>query len=1187
MSLVRLLLSNLLYHWRGNLAVLLGVMVGATVLTGALLVGDSLQGSLRAQSERRLGWVDHALVAPRFYRQALAAEVAESADARVTPSLLLQGTCAAGQKTQRRQLRGVTILGVEDLFFDGSPPTKFGSPGLVWVNRPVAEALGVQAGATMTLRLQKPGDLPREAGLGKKDVTFEDWELTVAAVLDDGDFAARFSLRPELTAPRNVVVSLPHLQERLDLPGQVNAMLAAGQTPALTKALGERLTLDDWGLSLLTPESRAKALIARYDIDRDGKLAYSEWISTRQKGKDRPKYAWVIEDNVKPANRRIRTEADLRAAFERMSAPVTLQSKQLLISQPIAEVALKAAKDLGLHAEPALVYLCRFDAEGKRVAGVVAAVDPASSNKKPLTDDEIILLDEGWTSPRPAIGSRVTLRFKPPESHGPAADLTASFTLAGYVAPEGKAADPTLTPDFPGITDKDDLGAWDLPFEDADWKKNINTEYGDAYWKRFRGTPKAYITLARGKKLWGSRFGDLTSIRLSGPSIDAEVYRKRLLADLKPSTGGFVFDPTRASAMEASQGGTPFGLLFLGFSVFLIASALLLVGLLYRLNLDRRSREVGVLFAEGFTRRTVGLLLLGEGGILAVVGVVLGSVLALAYSRLLVDLLAALWPGGTLQSFLRPYASPQSLLMGGGGALLVSLLTIWWVVRGLAKTAPRALLLGQTTDETSITQRPTTWRSRSIILVSAVLGVMLLAVGPFVPGQEAQAGTFFGSGALFLTAGLVGLLVWMKRSRQATVEGHGLGTIGRLGVRNAARNATRSLLTVGLLASAAFLIVAVESFRRRVPASDGTPAAADGGFALVGESDLPLFRDPNTDAGRAELLTGLKAWLAEQGVVGADQEAELTKARGLLQGTTIVALRARAGDDASCLNLYKPRSPRVLGVPQSLIDRGGFVFDAKKAADADETSNPWRILGRAGGDVPAFGEKNTVTWMLRSGLGKSVMVPDDHGVEVSLVINGLLHDSVFQSSLLVSEERFLGLYPGHAGYNYFLIQPPEGRADEVKLLLERALADRGLEVTATAERLAAYLSVENTYLTTFQALGGLGLVLGSLGLAVVLLRAIWERRAELALLQALGYRRLTIGWLVLSENSFLLAVGLVIGAASALLSILPQLLGGQGSVPWANLALLFAGVLVVALTAGSVAVMTTMRTPIVPALRRE
>src|SRR4051812_16239364 len=97
MSLFRLLLASLLYHARGNVAVLLGVVVGTTVLTGALLVGDSLQGSLRAQSMRRLGWVEHALVAPRFFREALAGEVERRVTmARVSPALMLQATCAAG-----------------------------------------------------------------------------------------------------------------------------------------------------------------------------------------------------------------------------------------------------------------------------------------------------------------------------------------------------------------------------------------------------------------------------------------------------------------------------------------------------------------------------------------------------------------------------------------------------------------------------------------------------------------------------------------------------------------------------------------------------------------------------------------------------------------------------------------------------------------------------------------------------------------------------------------------------------------------------------------------------------------------------------------------------------------------------------------------------------------------------------
>jgi ABC-type antimicrobial peptide transport system permease subunit len=135
--------------------------------------------------------------------------------------------------------------------------------------------------------------------------------------------------------------------------------------------------------------------------------------------------------------------------------------------------------------------------------------------------------------------------------------------------------------------------------------------------------------------------------------------------------------------------------------------------------------------------------------------------------------------------------------------------------------------------------------------------------------------------------------------------------------------------------------------------------------------------------------------------------------------------------------------------------------------------------------------------------------------------------------------------------------------------------------------LAAYLAVENTYLTTFQALGGLGLILGSLGLAVVLLRAVWERRAELALLRAIGYSRLQLAWLMLVENGFLLLLGLGIGTVAAVLSISPQLARGAGTVPLGNLALLFAGVLAVGMVACGLAMAGAVRAALVPALRKE
>jgi ABC-type antimicrobial peptide transport system permease subunit len=189
--------------------------------------------------------------------------------------------------------------------------------------------------------------------------------------------------------------------------------------------------------------------------------------------------------------------------------------------------------------------------------------------------------------------------------------------------------------------------------------------------------------------------------------------------------------------------------------------------------------------------------------------------------------------------------------------------------------------------------------------------------------------------------------------------------------------------------------------------------------------------------------------------------------------------------------------------------------------------------------------------------------------------------------VLLSEAHFLALYPKQEGYRFFLIEAPPLRVQEVRSALETALADFGFTVTPSAERLAAYLAVENMYLTTFQALGGLGLLLGALGLAVVLVRGVWERRSELALLRALGFRASALKRLVLIENAFLLVLGLGIGAGSALVSVAPHLLGHEGGIPWLRMLEFLLLVLVVGLVAGAVAVTRTLQIPLLPALRRE
>jgi hypothetical protein len=424
----------------------------------------------------------------------------------------------------------------------------------------------------------------------------------------------------------------------------------------------------------------------------------------------------------------------------------------------------------------------------------------------------------------------------------------------------------------------------------------------------------------------------------------------------------------------------------------------------------------------------------------------------------------------------------------------------------------------------------------------------------------------------------------MRRGHRTTVGGHGAGAVARLGVRNAARHAGRSLLTAGLLASAAFLLVGVEAFRRKAGADYLDRNSGSGGFPLLAESDLPVFLDLNGARARTELLEKLEyRWSQVLRLDPKTVAEKKARAAEVLRDLTFYQFRVRAGDDASCLNLYQPRRPRLLGVPESLIQEGGFAF----ADLTEKRRNPWELLGESSGEIPVFGEANTVKWMLKSGLGKEITVPDSRGGEQSLRIVGLLQDSVFQNGLLMSEKRFLKLYPESEGYQFFLIRCDPAQASEVKEILKAALVDRGIEVTPTAERLESYLAVENMYLSTFQALGGMGLLLGTLGLAVVLLRSVWERRGELALLRALGYRRGTLGWLVLAENAFLLLLGLGLGTVAALASVAPHLAGSGTRVAWAGLLGTLGLALAVGLAASAAATAASARAALVPALRRE
>src|SRR5207244_979754 len=185
-----------------------------------------------------------------------------------------------------------------------------------------------------------------------------------------------------------------------------------------------------------------------------------------------------------------------------------------------------------------------------------------------------------------------------------------------------------------------------------------------------------------------------------------------------------------------------------------------------------------------------------------------------------------------------------------------------------------------------------------------------------------------------------------------------------------------------------------------------------------------------------------------------------------------------------------------------------------------------------GGAIPAALDANTAQWIYKKRLGDTWDVTNDRGEKVKLRLVALLEESIFQSEIVISEQNFRKLFARQEGTSFLLIETTGAREMEIQRVqseVETALADYGVRIQTPAARLQSYMAVENTYLATFQALGGLGLLLGAVGLAIILLRGVWERRGELALLRALGFAKQRLAWLVLAENLFLLLTGLATG----------------------------------------------------------
>ncbi len=669
----RLLLRGLVHHRRAHLGSALGAAVACAVLTGALIVGDSIRESLRAIARDRLGKVDIALLSGRPFPAALAGKLADRPRlaARFEPpaaALLLRGSASAPRPDGGgRRIGGVSVIGVDAVGLDlitppaGARPEEPRGRGAI-VNRRLAEDLGLRPGDPLVLRLLAASPVPREFLAGKREDASRSIRFDVAGVVPDGG-AGSFSLGQDQRVPRLAIVDLEELSRSLLLRGRAGILLFRARAGDAGAAGAE-------GARLIEEELRAAASAEDLGI----KVA------------SRPDRGFIqIESEsfqIEPAVERVVEEATDSISVRRTAVSTYLANSIALSREgaPRREVPYSTVAALDPSATPPLGPLVLED----------------GGPCPPLGPGEIVLGDWAARDLGARPGDRVELECFLVERGGEIETARASFKVRGIAADSAASVDPSLTPEFPGLTTAARMGDWDPPFP-VDLKRIRPAD--EEYWKEHRAAPKAFVSLAEGRRLWGSRFGSATAIRVAPPAGmglagTEALLRERLRERLEPAGVGLAVRAVRDEASRASEGSTDFGGLFIGFSSFLIAAAGLLAGLFWAIGLTRRAREWGILRAAGFSGRRVRRLAVLEGLLVCGAGVLAGLAAAPLYSWLSLEGLRGRWIEAMRPPRLVLHVEYGSLVIGSLASLGVVLLATFLAARKISSSSPRSLLAG-------------------------------------------------------------------------------------------------------------------------------------------------------------------------------------------------------------------------------------------------------------------------------------------------------------------------------------------------------------------------------------------------------------------------------------------------------------------------------------------------------------
>lgn len=1064
------ILKTFIHYFKFNLLVALGVVVSTMVLTGSLIIGDSVRYSLEQATFYRLGETTHLVsVVERYFRQEMAAEMeADNRQIKTAPVLLLEGVAVAdgGQ----RRANKVQIVGVNKAFEKIANTTVFSElqNNEIAISQNLAVRLEINEGDDLLVRIKKASLIPLNAPFVSAEETSVSLRATIKKVVQQEELG-RFSLKNSQSAPYNIFLSIERLNQLMEFEGKANQMLVSTEisTEAVLQSVKNCLTPEDAGLQV-------KKIEATDEVE----------VSTERV---------FMEDKVAETLQKLPSAQPMLTYFvNEISKLQTTSHKPRAISEKLA-------------------------ARNSQLTAKSIPYSFVSTLTEALGKNEIILNQWAADDLGIRVGDSIQMKYW---QIGPLRQLienVSDFVVTEIVPMSPGWADETRMPNLPGMADAGHCREWE-----AGVPINLDAirDKDEDYWDKYKGAPKAYVSLDKAQEMWTNRFGNYTAVRFSTETFDEEKYRLVFAENITPADLGMAVEPVREKGVQAAKNGTDFSGLFIGLSFFLLVAGIVLTSLLFQLNLETRSAQVGLFDALGFRQKQVRGFYLLEGFAVALLGGIIGLIVSVFYTQLVFKILNTLWFDIVRTDVLLIKIYPLTAVLGLVISLLVSLAAIYISIARFQK---------QKTAELQKQSSSKTNAAREFILNGIMFFTLAVSTGIFVfqlffSGQM-QTSLFFVTGGLLL----IGLLL-LFRNFIARFEKRKTGELrtGRLARLNLSRNKRRSLTVVILFALGTFIVVSTGSNKLDLFANAENKSSGTGGFLYFAETTMPVLFDINNTGKRAE--------------------------EGIFEEFNAVQFRKVEGDDASCLNLNRTTQPAILGVdPEALQER--FSFAAKMKDMGDE--NPWLALNKTfdDGTVPAIADQTVIQWGLGMKVGDILLYQNELGDTLRLKLIAGTTPSIFQGFVLISNQNFLKNYPSNSGSHIFLIDGKTENRQQIGDELNSVFRDYGWEMETTARRLVEFYSVTNTYLSIFLALGALGLILGTIGLAVILARTLLERRREISVMQAIGFNSKPIFKIITTEYLILLITGVVIGFITAVVATLPAFLSTNSDASFSTVAI--------------------------------